>query len=885
METKLYDKNCITIDGKLDEAVWESAKVFSGFKNLKSRGGGPAAADAEFRILSCEDRVYIGIKCIEPDIEWVVSKHSMRSTWCTDCVEFFISPSGDGFEFYQFMVTLGDLAVCKFYSEAGNIQPDPYKPQWQHATYVGEDYWSAEIELPLTAFYMTSNDAWNSEWLLSVCRTRTSKDLGLQYCSWCDLVSGYIEPTNFRFVEGFPMRPEKNDVRISTAAVKINSKTDKGFEGEVVVTATVPQDGEYTFSGENMTAVDVTLKAGNNEFTAPCSFEKENRHSMELQLTRKSDGEVFKRWYPVRVAYEPIKLALTYPEFRGNFYPGQDYSKVVGKVIANKPVTVTLEGPGIGTKTAIPDADGSFTIDTSALEEGVAMLTITDGLDTLTKKIRRLAPSGHTMAWISGGNLVIDGKPTLRRNMYAKYYRGGEAFKLRYDADNLHATEGVETAGSISPRRLMRGSDSPGGEATFDQKPSDEMYRRVAAAIERSRDRDFVYYYLDDEPECRGVSPVYLRYLYEFVTDLDPYHVVLIGTRSAGSMVDCADWFECHPYINVQVRDGMRYCARPINTLGKFVDEVLSINRTDKCVGFLPTCFSYEYASLYSDYPNFDEMICHTWAGILPGAKTLWPYAFHDLNDRAALYEGIRYLFSTFEALEDLVLHAKRTELIRNTKAHAVHYTLNGEEMFVLANLVDEPQTVTLDGISGTWYNFRHGDTITGNTFQLKPYEVVIGTSKVRDAGLPTYQETAALVDKLEYERTHTGSVFFGREADMIINGEPGSMNGEPGKGHYKLFDGVRDNYGWECSGAGKYYEMDITKLAVTFSKVVVHGFQIDDMELKVRNNGELSVPAIKEVKDEQFSKTYILAEPITPDCLRLEFGERRVELYEIEAF
>jgi len=133
-------------------------------------------------------------------------------------------------------------------------------------------------------------------------------------------------------------------------------------------------------------------------------------------------------------------------------------------------------------------------------------------------------------------------------------------------------------------------------------------------------------------------------------------------------------------------------------------------------------------------------------------------------------------------------------------------------------------------------------------------------------------------VDKLEYERTHTGSLFFDRQADMVINGRPG-------RGNYKIFDGIRDNYGWECNGAGKYFEMDITKLAVTFSKVVIHGFQIDDVELKVRNNGELSVPAIKEVKDEQFSKTYIFTEPISPDALRFEFGEHRVEVYEIEAF
>lgn len=881
METKLYDKNCITLDGKLDEAVWQNAESYSGFKKLKSQGGDAAPVDAIFRILPCEDRIYFGIKCFEPDIERVVAGHATRSMWCTDSVEFFVSPAGDPFEFYQFLVTMGGQSATNFHSEGGNIHPDPYAPLWKYATFVGEDYWSAEIEIPLTAFYMTTNSSWSSKWLLNVCRSRSDYSAGgaTRFYTWSDLESGFIEPSKFQPVEGFPMRAEENDVRIASAAVKISSKTEKGFVGDVVVTAIVPQDGEYTFSSEKTDTVDIALKVGSNEFSVPCCFEQDNRQMIDLQLVRKSDGEIFKRWYPVRVIYEPIKLELTYPEFRGNFYPGQDHSRVVGKIVANKPVTVTLEGPGIGTKTAVLDADGNFTVDTSALEIGEAMLTVTDSVNTLTRKIRRLAPTGHTMSWISDGNLIVNGKPVLRRNMYAEYYHGGEAFKLKYDADDLHQTlEVCGQRGFITPGRLMKGADAPGGEATKDKIPCDEMYKLVSNIIEANRDRDFVYYYLDDEPECRGVSPVYLKHLYDYITDQDPYHVILIGTRSAGSLVECADWFETHPYINVQVRDGKRSYERPINTLGRFVDEILKIDRKDKCVGFLPTCFSYKYASVYSEYPNFDEMICHTWAAMLPGAKSLWPYAYHDLNDRACLYEGMRYVFSTFEALEDLVLLAKRTELVRNLQVHAVHYERNGEEMFVLANLVEEPVSITLDGISGTWYNFRHGGTVTGNTFELKPFEVVIGTSKVRDAGLPTYQETAALIDKLEYERTHTGSVFFDRQDDMIINGALGH-------GRYKLFDGIRDNYAWECDGEGKYLEMDITKFRPTFSKVVVGGFQIDDMELKVRVGGELTVPAIKEVKNEQFSKTFVLEAPISPDALRLEFGAHRVELYEIEAF
>lgn len=180
MEKKLYDKNAITLDGRLDEAIWETAEAHTGFKKLKCRGATTAPAQATFRILPCEDRIYFGIRCEEPNIDKVVETHSVRSKWCTDSVELFLSPSGNSFEFYQFLVTLGNHTASNFHSEGGNIHPDPYAPMWRHATYVGEDFWSAEVELPLTAFYMTPNACWNDNWLVNVCRTR-SRDIGFVF--------------------------------------------------------------------------------------------------------------------------------------------------------------------------------------------------------------------------------------------------------------------------------------------------------------------------------------------------------------------------------------------------------------------------------------------------------------------------------------------------------------------------------------------------------------------------------------------------------------------------------------------------------------------------------------------------------------------------------
>ena len=885
METKFFDKNSITLDGRMDEAVWASVKEYSGFSAPVTAGGSAMPLKSSFRVLPCEDRIFVGVEFEAPDMPRVLAGKNSRAIWTSDCVEVFISPSGNDFDIYHFAVTVGGLQASLFYSEGGTIQPDPYAPEWKSAVYTGDDFWSVEFEIPLTAFYMTPAYDWSDKWRFNVCRDWVDYDRGanVKYYSWSKLDKSYKEGGRFNFIDGFPMRPAEDAIFMSSVEAKITGKSAEGYTGDMTVYATSPVDTEFTFASDCADSTEVALKEGENAFTVPCCFADEGRKKVLLQLTRKSDGKVFKRWYPVRVAYEPIKLALTLPEYRGNFYPGQDYSKVVGKVVAAKPVTVTLEGPGIGTKTVKPDADGNFSIDTPDFEVGDAMLTITDGVDTFTKKIRRLAPTGHTMTWVSGGNLILNGKPTLRRNMYAEYYMGCEVFKKHYDADNLHDTpEFCVQKPAIEPFRLIKGVEAPGGEALKDVRPCDEMFEKLDAVIEANRDRDFGYYYLEDEPECRGISPIYLKHMYDYITEKDPYHVVLIASRDARDFMDCCDWVETHPYINMNVRDGKRIPGRAINTLGKFVDRIASLNKADKCIGFLPTCFFP--GSIYGAYPNFDEIICHTWAAMLPGGKSLWPYAYHDLNDRVYLYEGMRYIFSSFEALEELVLLAKRTDIIKTQEVHGVLYELNDEKMFVVVNMVDTPQKVTLDGISGTWYNFRHGGTLTGNTFELAPNEVLIGTSKVKDEGLPTYQEIVKINEEGERKRLSTGSLLLDQQLKLTTR-----VSGGIGK-YRKLFDGVQDNYAMEMKPAKpgdgpRFLEVNMTKLKPTFTKIVIHGYQIDDATIKVMNGEEQNVPAIAEEKVGEYTKTFILADAICPDALRVEFGQRYLEVYELEVF
>ena len=147
---------------------------------------------------------------------------------------------------------------------------------------------------------------------------------------------------------------------------------------------------------------------------------------------------------------------------------------------------------------------------------------------------------------------------------------------------------------------------------------------------------------------------------------------------------------------------------------------------------------------------------------------------------------------------------------------------------------------------------------------------------------MPTYQETAALIDKLEYERTHGGSLLFERFKDIKCFSSSGTGVTS------KLFDGVKDNWAWDqLKGDDKFYEADVSKIKPTFNRVVISGYNLNEMVLKLKVGDEYMIPEA-EAKDEEYARTYILKEAVTADSIRIEFNKPDgvlVELYELEIF
>ena len=803
----------IAVDGSLDEPEWETAAWKDGVA-----------------VLSDAHHVYVGVRGDRASVDF--------------------SPADSKFEFYRFaFAPEGKDCTAQYFSESGNIQPDPYAPFWPHKSAKGKDGLTHEAAIPLSAFYMTRNRSWKMQWLV---RRNAGK---------------------FEEEKGFPVRSAEEDVAIRSANACIDRTEGGALAGELKLAVYAAKGGDFTLkTSAGADGVPLKLRSGENKVSVPCRFGKAGRTLVHFAMTRQADGTKTGRSYPVWVEYHPVALRLTKPAYRGNFYPGQPVERVEGvvTVAGGGEAVVSLEGPGFTRQERKTAGDGRFAFDVRGFEKGgTATLVAKSGGFEERRTIRNLPPTGRQMVWIEDGHLVVDGKPVLRRNIYADKWMTGKLFMDRYGPEeaSFRKTSAFEKYVHISPDWLIRSE----AEAKKDVRPSDAYFTKLDAVIEKNRDTDFGYYYICDEPECRGISPVYLKHIYDHVAEKDPYHPVLTASRGGKAYVGCADWFETHPYLGAKtLPDGTRTYWRHPNEMGDFVDAFELADRPDKVVGFLPTCF----ASSWVSYPTFDEYVLHTWAAMMRGGKSLWPYAGHDMGDRPSIYEGTKYVFSSFAALEDLVLNGTRTTFARSKELEGVLYALPDEKMLVAVNFTDGPRQVELPKTDGVFREFRGERTFALSAtapvrLELAPLETLVACTKAHDRGLRTLAETKADIVRKDAERRGRDNQLRGRYGDVQVTSNVRMRDA------CKLFDGTLDMLA--CYSDWKkdaFVELAFVRFTPRFSKVRLWGVGdiLGKAVVSARSRGEWRKLVPKGVSSGRGFIELDFGEAVSAVKLRLDF-------------
>ena len=493
--------------------------------------------------------------------------------------------------------------------------------------------------------------------------------------------------------------------------------------------------------------------------------------------------------------------------------------------------------------------------------------------------VRRLPPTGRRSSWVEDGHLVLDGRPIIRRNMYAPGYMCSKAFLDHLRSDDIHDTPEFNQCG-IEFGRLVPGSEQREGRSH--RKPSQEVFDAIARKMDSMRGSDFAYYYICDEPECRSISPVYLKWIYEFVKERDPYHAVFMCSRDAVKYLECADCIEVHPYIDPFVgSDGIRRHGTPISTFGDFIEDVVAMGRRDKVIGCTPTAFAYDFKGFHHDYPTFDEYVASVWAILVGGGKSIFPFLEGGMGGRPGVYEGVKYVFSSVAALEEMLIFGRRRRIARTDEYETAVWELGDDRMFAAVNLCgEEVRGLKLDGVSGSFMEFRGERRFGGGAeivLDLRPFEVVVATTRKMDGGYEPLAAVKARERSLEYERTHRDNQLFGRAPELQFSAS------KPLGVQAKIADGMLEQQAELLRGANPWYEISFPKEPIVFCEVRIHGENVEKAVVKVRRMGKWVAlePAASELSGGALGLKF--AEPVRTYRIRLEFHKDKVNLHEIE--
>lgn len=177
-----------TLDGQLDDAVWQQAPVVSGF--LAYGKDTLAEVQTSFRVLWDDRYLYLGIHCDEPVMGKLVPLNFARdehAVFGNETIELFVDPDHTHGTYYQLAMN----ATASLYDGIGE------DISWNSETVVkafrGGDFWSLEVAVPWSSLRSTAKVG--KVVGFNVCRDRNLGEK--EWTNWARTLSGFHDPDRF----------------------------------------------------------------------------------------------------------------------------------------------------------------------------------------------------------------------------------------------------------------------------------------------------------------------------------------------------------------------------------------------------------------------------------------------------------------------------------------------------------------------------------------------------------------------------------------------------------------------------------------------------------------------------------------------------------------
>jgi hypothetical protein len=262
--------DALTIDGRLDEAAWQSAPVAADFVQQRPTPGAPATERTEARVLYDDDAVYIGMWLYTDEPAGIATAIARRDyTGYSDWAQVMIDSHHDRRTAFRFAVNPSGVQKDALEYDDGRGEDVSWDAVWQAAAHTDSAGWTAEFRIPLSQLRFTTHarggdgsalgsQTWGIDFLRDIARL-SERDYwaplpadGSRMVSVFGDLTGLaglsaprrleLLPYSLASVTNAPSIPNDPFFQQNDVSTKLGADLKYGLTGDLTLTATVNPD-------------------------------------------------------------------------------------------------------------------------------------------------------------------------------------------------------------------------------------------------------------------------------------------------------------------------------------------------------------------------------------------------------------------------------------------------------------------------------------------------------------------------------------------------------------------------------------------------------------------------------------------------------------------
>ena len=176
----------ITIDGIIDEEVWQSTNVGSDFWQKVPYFAEGADPRTEVRLTHDDEILYVSAKCYQAK-KPIIQSLKRDEYWDNDGIAIILDPLNTRTNAFLFGVTAAGAQWDALRSQTSGINPD-WSNKWSSAVHITDEYWSMEMAIPLR---ILRYDPSSTEWGMNFVRNNLNDS---EYHNWTAVPESFWPP-------------------------------------------------------------------------------------------------------------------------------------------------------------------------------------------------------------------------------------------------------------------------------------------------------------------------------------------------------------------------------------------------------------------------------------------------------------------------------------------------------------------------------------------------------------------------------------------------------------------------------------------------------------------------------------------------------------------